>query len=215
MKKQQLVIVSLCVAYIVGLLIVSMGGIFTKTAIATSDTIFNGSYVSINDLEDEPNMVQALSSSDERLNFPNQYFRNLENHGINERGSCAYVAIGMFLSYYDTYWNDEIIPDAYDKLGEIDNTEYNGYKHSPGIFDQGYYCTDDQEYKAHMYTQLSNNLHAYLLSIGDSLGYVGSQTDGSFGLTAERMNNVLNRYLQLHTAADSSNFYYTFVGSFA
>lgn len=74
MKKQQLVIVSLCVAYIVGLLIVSMGGIFTKTAIATSDTIFNGDFVSINDLEDEPNMVQALSSSDERLNFPNLYF---------------------------------------------------------------------------------------------------------------------------------------------
>lgn len=211
MKKQQLVIISLCVAYIFGLLLISTGGIFSKTAIATSDTIFSSNYVSINDLEDEPNMVQTLSSSGERLNFPNQYFRNLENHGINTNGSCAYVAIGMFLSYYDTYWNDRIIPEAYDKQGRIDNTEYNGYKQSPGIFDQRSYYANDREYKAHMYTQLSNNLHAYLLSIGDSLGYVGSGTDGSFGLTVGRINNVLNRYLQLHPAADSNNFYYTFV----
>lgn len=44
----------------------------------------------------------------------NYYFKNLhENIGDNKYGSCAYVALGSLLSYYDIFYNDNIVPDTY------------------------------------------------------------------------------------------------------
>lgn len=51
----------------------------------------------------------------EYADFKTAYFDNLTyNFGANYKGSCGYVAIGMLLSYYDTYLDDSIITEAYD-----------------------------------------------------------------------------------------------------
>lgn len=37
-------------------------------------------------------------------NFSSHYFKNLTtNYGRNDKGSCTYVALGMMLSFMDTY----------------------------------------------------------------------------------------------------------------
>ncbi|MCM1259324.1 MAG: hypothetical protein NC182_00075 [Prevotella sp.] len=42
------------------------------------------------------------------------YFENLHrNIGNNANGSCSYVASGTLLSYYDTFYNDKIVPNTY------------------------------------------------------------------------------------------------------
>ena len=47
--------------------------------------------------------------------FSTIYFDNLNyNLGENVKGSCGYVAIGMYLSYLDTYWDDDIISEYND-----------------------------------------------------------------------------------------------------
>ena len=44
-----------------------------------------------------------------------QYFSELKgNVPKNVVGSCAYVATSMLLAYYDTYWNDNFVPDEYE-----------------------------------------------------------------------------------------------------
>ena len=44
-----------------------------------------------------------------------EYFEGLqENYPLNLLGSCTYVALTMLLTYYDTYLNDNIIPEVYD-----------------------------------------------------------------------------------------------------
>ena len=49
--------------------------------------------------------------------FMESYFDNLTtNHGHNTIGSCGYVAIDMLLCYYDTYLNDNIVPEQYDVM---------------------------------------------------------------------------------------------------
>ena len=43
------------------------------------------------------------------------YFTNLKNNILQNRiGMCGYTAIGMFLSYYDSYWDDHFIEDKYE-----------------------------------------------------------------------------------------------------
>ena len=49
--------------------------------------------------------------------YSSLYFSNLvDNFGNNTHGTCSYVAIGMLLSFYDSYWNDNLIPESYDKV---------------------------------------------------------------------------------------------------
>ena len=44
------------------------------------------------------------------------YFKNLiTNFGNNTHGTCTYVALGMLLSFYDTYWDDGFIEKKYEK----------------------------------------------------------------------------------------------------
>lgn len=42
-----------------------------------------------------------------------QYFRNLELFPFNSRGTCGLVGISMLLGYYDTFYNDDFIPNDY------------------------------------------------------------------------------------------------------
>lgn len=68
--------------------------------------------------------------------FASYYFKELENNfGYNTHGSCGYVATAMMLSYYDTYLDDSIITEQYDKEGFIDSSLdlSNINNESPGI----------------------------------------------------------------------------------
>lgn len=48
-------------------------------------------------------------------NFLTTYFSHLNsNMPMNILGICGYTAISNFLSFYDSYWNDNFIPDQYD-----------------------------------------------------------------------------------------------------
>ena len=71
--------------------------------------------------------------------FLYNYYSNLkDNIMTNKMGICGYTAIGMFLSYFDTYWDDHFIPETYDsEIDPVTSTEFNAGKHykSPGIKD--------------------------------------------------------------------------------
>ena len=45
------------------------------------------------------------------------YFAYNSAFSSNEKGSCAFVAIQMLLSYYDSFWNDDFVPEKYDYSG--------------------------------------------------------------------------------------------------
>lgn len=215
MKKHFFTVSFLCIAFIFGLLLVPICRIHSETAFAVSNSELKNFCSGIDDLDNDSYTVQTYADEDAVLNFPNQYFRNLSYHGINKRGSCAYVAIGMFLSYYDTYWNDNIIPEQYDRQSYLLNKEYNGYINSPGIYDEVSTDTsvysNDLSYEAYMLSQQDTNFHAYLLSLGKAMGYFGIGIEGSFGLSLANMNNLLNRYFEIHPAANSNNFTYSYV----
>lgn len=211
MKKHQFLIMTLCFTYVMGLIFIATCSVHNDAAFAIGNLSMKNYCGGVDDLDKNLYTAQTCASTNTELNFPNQYFRNLTYHGINKRGTCAYVAIGMFLSYYDTYWNDSIILDRYDKTACVSSTEYLGYGLSPGINDplsnNNSVHSSDQNYKTYMYAQTNTNLHAYLLLLGDSMGYVGNGTTGSFGLTWSETYNVLNKYLENYPAANSENFF--------
>lgn len=61
------------------------------------------------------------------------YFENLNHfHGNNTKGTCGIVAIQILLGYYDTFFNDHIIPENYDSaIGGYKN-DIVSFTQSPG-----------------------------------------------------------------------------------
>lgn len=54
--------------------------------------------------------------------YATYYFDGLnQNLGYNQYGTCAHVALGMLLSYYDTFWDDDIIEEQYDVVTPVPN----------------------------------------------------------------------------------------------
>ncbi len=63
------------------------------------------------------------------------YFSNLEyNFGNNYFGTCGYVATGMLLSFWDTYWDDNIIPEQFDNIANLEYNKLSYGLESPGIY---------------------------------------------------------------------------------
>ncbi|GEM_PF-6017390 len=94
--------------------------------------------------------VDAFQSDNQTLKFKTfieNYFYNLTDYKMNNNKSCGYIAVQMLLSFYNHFWNDDLIAEQYETTA-ISN--YGNDTHSPGTTDAFY------------------NL---LVTIGNSLGY--------------------------------------------
>lgn len=84
-----------------------------------------------NALPDNPDIEPCLDGF-----YAPVYFSNLRsNFGTNRFGTCAFVAMGMLLSFYDTYWDDSIVPSAYEVVATSTGDPVNGSIGSPGSCD--------------------------------------------------------------------------------
>ena len=73
----------------------------------------------------------------EQPKFVFDYFSNLDlNMPTNNVGNCGYVALTMLLSYYDTYWNGDIIPAVYNNPNQtVISSLADDLFDSPGVTD--------------------------------------------------------------------------------
>ncbi len=126
-------------------------------------------------------------------NCATYYFYNLKtNFGKNDFGSCAYVAVAMLLSYYDTYWRDDYIPEVYDINTSCNTTPVVSLE-SPGIKSE----KPLNLYNCEAYIQSINNytstyFHSYLVKNGIDLGFLYSET--SLGLYFYQRVQLMEHY---------------------
>ena len=72
----------------------------------------------------------------EQPTFVSDYFANLTKHfPTNNSGNCGYTAAAMLLSYYDVYWNRNIIPDQFNDLAPSPTHRDDNHYSSPGVND--------------------------------------------------------------------------------
>ena len=147
-------------------------------------------------------------------NFLSSYFSNLvDNIGQNVKGTCGYVAIGMLLSYYDTYLDDNIIPENYDVVSEGQGYNLVDRHISPGIAnenldEQTYNEMTTEEYMQYMATNYSStHLHSKLLSIGLALGK-------SNGIYMNEISEILHHYLTIYLNYTDQDFETSGVSNF-
>ena len=140
----------------------------------------NGSIFNSKIFEDSE--INNLSAIDCNTYIETYYEKLYDNHGYNFFGSCGYIAVGMILSYYDTYLNDDIISEA-------DDVESNNISRSPGILFDNVTHEDAYLYGKNRVSDMTSedyidlcrkkaninsaapSLHAKLITIGDELNY--------------------------------------------
>lgn len=153
------------------------------------------------------------------LNTPASfYFSALNtNFGKNARNSCGYLAVSMLLSYYDHYWNDDIIPNSHNKSGSFSlasNTV--SVLSSPGVY------KDPWSLNTYFYDSLITTqgperyLHLELLRLGrDELEFTPTQIptdpnaddddDLRWVTNDEMLVSLLNYYFQEYLSLRGSD----------
>ncbi len=174
-------------------------------------------------LSDSTDYSSGMTSYD---NFMTAYFDNLTyNIGVNYKGSCGYVAIAMLLSYYDTYWNDNIIPEQYDIASIGTSSDTISRRNSPGVLRDtviNINDTDDDyltkmsatDYFSYMNSMSNTSLHAKLITIGSSYGYYDFSVDDdeySAGIVFSSRYNVLIDYLTEVAQISPSNYEISYI----
>ena len=152
-------------------------------------------------------------------NYLTSYYDNLTyNFGMNYKGSCGYVGIGMLLSYYDTFLDDSIIPEQYD----IVSNGYDGNmilrRNSPGIFrdaiidpntDSGIYgyLLSAADYYSYVNANSSFSLHSKLIMLGAQYGYYNFSNNDSPASTNFYIRlNIINKYFEDVLGFDSDDY---------
>lgn len=144
--------------------------------------------------------------------FTYYYFQNLyENRIQNNLGNCGYTAISMLLSYYDVYWNDNVILSKYEsnitRLETFDQELTIGEYNSPGVNDNYRMDVDFAKTKDEVNTIFHNfynnsinykdeSLFALLLSYAyNQKIYHNNNALSSFGVSAKTIKTILSDYI--------------------
>lgn len=135
------------------------------------------------------------------------YFDNLtDNFGNNHEtnASCGYVAIGMLLNYYDTFYNDNIVEEKYEVNVSYDDCHLNlGTTESPGtLFEQnsGLPYNSVNAYLNYLRNNyVESSLHAKLVLLGtqslESSNFPSNSTYlGVLGLNFTDIDDVIDDY---------------------
>jgi len=141
-------------------------------------------------------------------NYSSYYFSNLRsNFGNNTNGTCAYVSIGMLLSFYDTYWDDTFIPEKYDVFTTFQTDKQPlanfdlipSMTESPGVdFEPSNLVSNltNEEYLTLADNYSDEYFQFKLISLGKQyLGNNHFDNNAELGLTNAEINQVLNQYV--------------------
>ena len=148
----------------------------------------------------------AINLNDDKIYltdyFAPVYFANLKgDFGANTKGSCSYVAADMLLSFFDSYWCDDFLPEKFDgPCRYVDQTVLNADR-SPGSKkenDFGLETTNltNAEYLALIEEHKDEVLHLCLASIGvEKYGTYDMSSDLPLGTWLRTLCYVILDYL--------------------
>lgn len=146
------------------------------------------------------------SNLTEYNNYLQAYFDSLTyNFGLNYKGTCGYIAIGMLLSYYDTYLSDEIVPEKYD-VASVGDDNIIKRRNSPGTLYDNIRIADNVEYYSALSALSENCLHSKLVTIGVANEFCDIEK-AKYGTFLSQRIQVVNNYLSETVGYNENNQY--------
>lgn len=125
------------------------------------------------------------------------YFANLLDYSAyNAMGSCGFVSMIQAMSYYDTFYNDSVIPEQYDRSETGTNTFAEAKMISPGVKRDVYDYYTWGSYYNYCHSNMNEDLQCKLTVIQNEL--LGTDNAGHFepSIGGWDYQEVLNRFYQ-------------------
>ena len=137
-------------------------------------------------------------------NFMVDYFANLNHFTSNISGSCVYNAFNILLDYYDTFWDDDIIPEEYD-LNVKNDYDLLGFGESPSSTYQKFYDYTEETPNIFYRMLENNNFVKKLLDIAiDNEIIKHPDSHEPISLTFEQTLNLVHLYFDRYTKSKCS-----------
>lgn len=142
-----------------------------------------------------PNENLPLVPFYSNIDFLKLYFSNLYDGFLhNEHGSCGYTSIGMLMSFYDCYWNKNIINTVYENgvasIASSSSTTFN----SPGLLSVDA-VPNTTPLSSYITIQEENNTFLWkLIQIGISEGLYTRNSISSLTVNFDYMQTLINGY---------------------
>lgn len=120
------------------------------------------------------------------------YFENLTEYSPNNNiGSCGYVSLIQLLSYYDTFYNDNIIPNTYDRFYGNATNEVEVKLHSPGVLKQ-YYSSSSGSYYQYCHNTMATDFESKLTVIHNVLENTDVENKFTYSIGAWHYQDILD-----------------------
>lgn len=170
----------------------------------------------------ELTLIQNIDATYNEVNYGpktkfnrHDYFANLKDYSPkNNIGSCGYVSLSQVLSYYDTFYNDGIVPEQYERHLETAKTEAEVNLQSPGLVNEYYtnvgYTTGNAGYYQYCNDTQEENLQSKLTVIHNELGGTNNASNFAYSIGCWDYQAMLNEFygdtttVQVRTASGLS-----------
>jgi hypothetical protein len=133
----------------------------------------------------------------------NDYFTNLKTYSpINNIGSCGYVSLIQPMSFYDTFYNDSVIPD----LCEYKNTTATNYStanfNSPGVIGEHWASFGYDTYYEYVHATENYNLQSKLTALRNLLGGTDNVNNFIYSIGGWNYQTMLNAFYGNQSTVD-------------
>ena len=128
------------------------------------------------------------------------YFYNLNNFTNNASNNCGYIAINLLLDYFDSFWDDDIIPEKYDYNSNGDFDKLGTTESPSSTFQKN--MKYDYPFAYHM--QLDDtNFMKYLIDIAIENKIIDNiyHTD-SLKMNYKQLVDFMHYYLKSYTSSE-------------
>lgn len=123
------------------------------------------------------------------------YFTNLKKYSpINNIGSCGYVSLIQLMSFYDTFYNDLVIPEQYEYKTMDATNEAQAKAQSPGVLGEYWSSTSATSYFEYSNSTLNYNLQSRLTVIDNIIDGTNNSANFQYSIGAWTYQNVLNSF---------------------
>lgn len=133
--------------------------------------------------------------------FSNLHMGNSAHVPPNPIGSCPYVAMSMFLSFYDSYWDDDFIVEDLDWDNGVFNSSTETLSSTFSASSERQAWIDWQlthtnpNFVDYELANQGSFLQPYLISLGRFAGYHSNVEENGYGLTSREIVDFLKAYL--------------------
>lgn len=124
------------------------------------------------------------------------YFRNLSEYSPENNESCGFVSKIQVMSFYDTFWNDNIIPESYERHQTDAISADEAIEVSPGTLQlvTGDFTREEYYYFCHNSTNYNNSFQCYLTVLYNQVYGKDNTQQFESAIQHYEYQNVLNSF---------------------